>query len=87
MDLKHLRAYITGTVDQELLLRNEYLSKIPRKLFSRNVRTGRIRGAPRRSSLRAMPHGRSPTVRSLSGQADPLAILISSLLVWPCAMG
>jgi hypothetical protein len=26
MDWKHLLAYITGTVDQELLLRNEYLS-------------------------------------------------------------
>ena len=25
MDWKHLLAYITGTVDQELLLRNEYL--------------------------------------------------------------
>jgi len=25
MDWKHLLAYITGTVDQELLIRNEYL--------------------------------------------------------------
>ena len=25
MDWKHLLAYITGAVDQELLLRNEYL--------------------------------------------------------------
>jgi hypothetical protein len=25
MDWKHLLAYITGTVDQELLVRNEYL--------------------------------------------------------------
>ena len=25
MDWRHLLAYITGTVDQELLLRNEYL--------------------------------------------------------------
>ena len=25
MDWKHLLAYITGTIDQELLLRNEYL--------------------------------------------------------------
>ena len=25
MDWKHLLAYITGTVDQDLLLRNEYL--------------------------------------------------------------
>ena len=28
MDWKHLLVYITGTVDQELLLRNEYLVHI-----------------------------------------------------------
>ena len=28
MDWKHLLAYITGTVDQELLLRNEYLQRV-----------------------------------------------------------
>jgi len=40
MDWKHLLAYITGTVDQELLLRNEYLvteNRIPRKQL-----TGRV---------------------------------------------
>src|SRR2546428_886233 len=40
MDWKHLLAYITGTVDQELLLRNEYLvteNRIPRHQI-----TGRI---------------------------------------------
>ena len=30
MDWKHLLAYITGTVDQELLLRNEYLALLTR---------------------------------------------------------
>jgi transposase InsO family protein len=41
MDWKHLLAYITGTVDQELLLRNEYLVTENRLL--RNQLTGRVR--------------------------------------------
>ncbi len=41
MDWKHLLAYITGTVDQELLLRNEYLVTENRML--RNQIKGRIR--------------------------------------------
>src|SRR5947207_2392140 len=41
MDWKHLLAYITGTVDQELLLRNEYLVTENRVL--RHQITGRIR--------------------------------------------
>jgi hypothetical protein len=41
MDWKHLLAYITGTVDQELLLRNEYLATENRIL--RNQLKGRIR--------------------------------------------
>src|SRR5688572_20515456 len=41
MDWKHLLAYITGTVDQELLLRYEYLVAENRML--RNQITGRIR--------------------------------------------
>jgi hypothetical protein len=41
MDWKHLLAYITGTVDQELLLRNEYLVTESRIL--RNQITGRVR--------------------------------------------
>jgi putative transposase len=40
MDWKHLLAYITGTVDQELLLRNEYLVTENRML--RNQITGRV---------------------------------------------
>jgi hypothetical protein len=40
MDWKHLLAYITGTVDQELLLRNEYLVTENRTL--RNQITGRV---------------------------------------------
>src|SRR5713101_7341224 len=40
MDWKHLLAYITGTVDQELLLRNEYLVTENRLL--RNQITGRM---------------------------------------------
>ena len=41
MDWKHLLAYITGTVDQELLLRNEYLvteNRILRDQLKRRIR-------------------------------------------------
>jgi hypothetical protein len=41
MDWKHLLAYITGTVDQALLLRNEYWVTENRLL--RNQITGRVR--------------------------------------------
>jgi putative transposase len=41
MDWKHLLAYITGTVDQELLLRNEYLGTENRLL--RQQLKGRVR--------------------------------------------
>src|SRR6266436_891328 len=41
MDWKHLLAYITGTVDQHLLLRNEYLVTENRML--RNQITGHVR--------------------------------------------
>ena len=41
MDWKHLLAYITGTIDQELLLRNEYL--VTENRILRNQITGRVR--------------------------------------------
>ena len=41
MDWKHLLAFITGTVDQELLLRNEYL--VTENRILRNQMTGRVR--------------------------------------------
>ena len=41
MDWKHLLAYITGTVDQELLLRNEYL--VTENRILRNQIQGRLR--------------------------------------------
>ena len=41
MDWKHLLAYITGTVDQELLLRNEYL--VTENCILRKQLTGRVR--------------------------------------------
>jgi putative transposase len=40
MDWKHLLAYITGTVDQELLLRNAYL--VTENRILRNQITGRV---------------------------------------------
>ncbi len=42
MDWKHLLAYITGTVDQELLVRNEYLvteNRILRNQIRSNYRS------------------------------------------------
>jgi hypothetical protein len=41
MDWKQLLAYITGTVDQELLLRNEYL--VTENRILRSQITGRVR--------------------------------------------
>ena len=41
MDWKHLLAYTTGTVDQELLLRNEYL--VTENRILRSQITGRVR--------------------------------------------
>ena len=41
MDWKQLLAYITGTVDQELLLRNEYL--VTENRILRHQITGRVR--------------------------------------------
>src|SRR2546428_7667350 len=41
MDWNHLLAYITGTVDQALLLRNEYL--VTENRILRNQLTGRVR--------------------------------------------
>ena len=41
MDWKHLLAYITGTVDQALLLRNEYL--VTENRILRNQIPGRVR--------------------------------------------
>jgi hypothetical protein len=41
MDWKQLLAYITGTVDQELLLRNEYL--VTENRILRNQINGRVR--------------------------------------------
>src|SRR5262244_3950327 len=41
MDWQHLLAYITGSVDHELLLRNEYL--VTENRILRNQITGRVR--------------------------------------------
>lgn len=41
MDWKHLLAYLTGTVDQELLVRNEYL--VTENRILRDQITGRVR--------------------------------------------
>ena len=55
MDWKHLLAFITGTVDQKLLLRNEYLVTENRML--RNQITGRVRLTDvERKALAAIGH-------------------------------
>jgi transposase len=55
MDWKQLLAYITGTVDQELLLRNEYLVEENRML--RHQITGRVRLTDaERKTLAAIGH-------------------------------
>ena len=70
MDWKQLLAYITGSVDQELLLRNEYLvaeNRILHQQITGRVRLSdgeRIREVPRRLSRRSMRPGPSPTCSS-----------------------
>ena len=55
MDWKHLLAYITGTVDQELLLRNEYL--VTENRILRHQITGRMRLTDgERTTLAAIGH-------------------------------
>jgi transposase InsO family protein len=55
MDWKHLLASITGTVDQELLLRNEYL--VTENRILRNQLTGRMRLSDgERKALAAIGH-------------------------------
>src|SRR5215470_17876079 len=62
MDWKHLLASITGTVDQELLLRNEHLVTENRLL--RNQITGRVRLTDReRTTLAAI--GQQPGKKAL----------------------
>jgi len=47
MDWKRLLAYITGSVDQELLLRNEYLVTENRLLRQQITGRIRLRGYPK----------------------------------------
>jgi putative transposase len=50
MDWKHLLAYITGSVDQALLVRNEYL--VTETCILRQQTTGRVRlGSGERKTL------------------------------------
>jgi putative transposase len=49
MDWKHLLAYITGTVDQEMLLRNEYLVTENRLLRHQITGRGRLTDGERKT--------------------------------------
>jgi hypothetical protein len=73
MDWKHLLAYITGTVDQELLLRNEYLVTENRPRMSEAVTSGNVAVAARHH-----PPAGSQTTRVGSSHSVPPADLTSS---------
>ena len=62
MDWKHLLAYITGTVDQELLLRNEYL------VTENRILRNQITGSCAVDGWRTQDAGRD---RPEAGQASP----------------
>ncbi len=49
MDWKQLRAYVTGTVDQALLLRNEYLATENRILHNQLKRRVRLHDGERKA--------------------------------------
>jgi len=65
MDWKHLLAYITGTVDQALLLRNEYL--VTENRILRNQITGRVRLSERIGRINGIfappPRSHAPSAR------------------------
>jgi len=71
MDWKHLLAYITGTVDQELLLRNEYLVTENRML--RHQIKGRIR----------LSDGERETLAELGQKLGKLALAAVATIVKP----
>jgi hypothetical protein len=78
MDWKQLLAYSTGTVDQELPLRNEYLVTENRML--RNQIKGRIRLSDgERKALAAALSTWSSLCQKLGGR-DVLAVLIRGAL-------
>jgi len=80
MDWKHLLAYITGTVDQQLLLRNEYLVTENRMLRDQLKERVRLRDGERKAlaelgqrlgkqALKEVAKTSSPT-RSSRGTGD-----------------
>src|ERR671939_532199 len=71
MDWKQLLAYITGTVDQELLLRNEYLVTEHRIL--RNQITGRVR----------LTDGERKTLATIGQQLGKQALQDVAMIVKP----
>ena len=64
MDWKHLLASITGTVDQELLLRNEYL--VTENRILRDQLKGRVQ-LPAFSANNLPAHARERARKSLPG--------------------
>ena len=72
MEWKHLLAYITGTVDQELLLRNEYL--VTENRILRNQLKGRLRLSDgERKALAVIAYGQNIRTRlPTGGYASPI---------------
>ena len=75
MDWKHLLAFITGTVDQELLLRNEYL--VTENRILRNHITGRVR----------LTDGERKTLADIGSKLGKRAPFSRGRLRWPGCRG
>ena len=70
MDWKTLLAYITGSVDQELLLRNEYL--VTENRILRHQITGRVQLTDGdRKTLAAIGHKRNLSARTWTSSWRP----------------
>ena len=83
MDWKHLLAYITGTVDQELLLRNEYL--VTENRILRNQIKGRIRlsDGERKTLARSARSSASKRSEEVARSSSPTRSLAGTVSSWP----
>ena len=83
MDWKYLLASITGTVDQELLVRNEYLATENRIL--RNQITGRVRltDGERQTLAESVRNWGSKPSRTWPRSSSPTRFLAGTVSLWP----
>ena len=75
MNWAHMLAYITGTVDQELLLRNEYL--VAENRILRAQIKGRLLSHAEKATLPEIAH------RLGRNALDDLAVLRDQIRCWP----